>query len=550
MAGAPRRSFQVAAARRSARRPVVVAMRTCTRPIRRRGAADLAAPGTGARRRTYGLHLWQRRAAPTAPVAPVPGRGQRTVRCSGSISPAARQRHRELATAILGEQPSEPTGRNCHGVPVATRSTSRRSWPPVSPATRSPRASAMWCSHAARPRSRRHPLVQRRPPCRTGRPARPPSDDRARPGEPPGGDRRALPKGFLVDDPEGFRFRHDLVREVFLDELLPGERTALFARAAAALERHQPPRLGGIARLHSAGAQLGGAAGIDAAAPPLRRSARWRRRAKHAARPRIGHRVDRRRSWRRVRISSCSVAPHAPRICRVSSTSAVELGRIAAARRRTKIRSSKARRCSSSPSTRGTPATRPRRCHRPCFAGAPSRAAKCRARPDGDPPRQPAPPAGRERGGRGLLPRAADTAVRSVIRASRPTLGRLSARPRGLRGRAALAKIYAALALATERTQARSPPGSRQPFQHLVFMGRFRRGGPTRHRWRQHCRTLRVLALHGILLQGNGLEALEPLGRWTRPDDRRGHRSSEWRRQRAPMGVGARRLGADRDPSG
>ncbi len=61
---------------------------------------------------------------------------------------------------------------------------------------------------------------------------------------------------FLVEEPAGFRFRHELVKEVFLDELLPGERTELFARAARVLEDHRPERLGEIARLHLNAAQL------------------------------------------------------------------------------------------------------------------------------------------------------------------------------------------------------------------------------------------------------------------------------------------------------
>lgn len=61
---------------------------------------------------------------------------------------------------------------------------------------------------------------------------------------------------LLIETSSGFRFRHDLVREVFLDELLPGERTALYERAASALERYQPERLGEIARLRAAGGQL------------------------------------------------------------------------------------------------------------------------------------------------------------------------------------------------------------------------------------------------------------------------------------------------------
>lgn len=61
---------------------------------------------------------------------------------------------------------------------------------------------------------------------------------------------------FLVESAGGLTFRHELVREVFLDELLPGERTGMYARAAEALQRHRPDRLGEIARLHHAASQL------------------------------------------------------------------------------------------------------------------------------------------------------------------------------------------------------------------------------------------------------------------------------------------------------
>jgi DNA-binding CsgD family transcriptional regulator len=61
---------------------------------------------------------------------------------------------------------------------------------------------------------------------------------------------------FLIEHRQGFGFRHELVREVFLDELLPGERSALFARAARALEDHRPDRLGEIARHHVNASQL------------------------------------------------------------------------------------------------------------------------------------------------------------------------------------------------------------------------------------------------------------------------------------------------------
>lgn len=68
---------------------------------------------------------------------------------------------------------------------------------------------------------------------------------------------------FLVEAPEGFCFRHDLVREVFLGELLPGERIALFARAADALERREPQRVGEIARLRLLAVQLDDALGAS-----------------------------------------------------------------------------------------------------------------------------------------------------------------------------------------------------------------------------------------------------------------------------------------------
>lgn len=61
---------------------------------------------------------------------------------------------------------------------------------------------------------------------------------------------------FLVDAGRGLVFRHELVREVFVDELLPGERTGLYQRAAATLARLRPHQLGEIARLHHAAAEL------------------------------------------------------------------------------------------------------------------------------------------------------------------------------------------------------------------------------------------------------------------------------------------------------
>jgi predicted ATPase len=57
---------------------------------------------------------------------------------------------------------------------------------------------------------------------------------------------------LLVADRDEVRFRHELAREVFYDELIPGERAHLHARIADSLESRRPDRLGEIARHWSA----------------------------------------------------------------------------------------------------------------------------------------------------------------------------------------------------------------------------------------------------------------------------------------------------------
>jgi DNA-binding NarL/FixJ family response regulator/tetratricopeptide (TPR) repeat protein len=52
---------------------------------------------------------------------------------------------------------------------------------------------------------------------------------------------------FLVADGQGFRFRHDVTREVFADELLPGERAELHERIAQIMQDRASERLGEIA---------------------------------------------------------------------------------------------------------------------------------------------------------------------------------------------------------------------------------------------------------------------------------------------------------------
>jgi tetratricopeptide (TPR) repeat protein len=57
---------------------------------------------------------------------------------------------------------------------------------------------------------------------------------------------------LLAGDGEEVRFRHELAREVFDDELLPGERARIHAELAVSLERRRPDRAGAIARHWSA----------------------------------------------------------------------------------------------------------------------------------------------------------------------------------------------------------------------------------------------------------------------------------------------------------
>jgi DNA-binding CsgD family transcriptional regulator/tetratricopeptide (TPR) repeat protein len=55
-------------------------------------------------------------------------------------------------------------------------------------------------------------------------------------------------RALLVVEGEEVRFRHELAREVFDHELLPGSRARIHAALAASLERRRPDRLGAIAR--------------------------------------------------------------------------------------------------------------------------------------------------------------------------------------------------------------------------------------------------------------------------------------------------------------
>ena len=484
---------------------------------------------------------------------------ERTVRCERiDLAPLPDSVISELATAILGEQPSEPTGRD-----LSRRSGGNPFYVEE--------ILAAGLAGDRLPEGVRHVVLARSQALGTdaircvqaASTLAAPVDRlvlRATTELDPASHQAAIDElcreRFLVEDPEGFRFRHDLVREVFLDELLPGERTALFARAAAALERHQPRRLGEIARLHTAGAQLGEAlrASMSAASAAEAIGAMAEASESYGRALDIWHRVD-----RPAELASCSHLELLRRAARAADLSrdfdsAVELGRLAAAAA-----------ADGDPIVEG--ATLFELAQYTWNASAPGLDEVIDRALQVLPPEPPSVERARMEIRRAnrlrlrgeneeaavLLRRAADTARalgdRGVEADARSTLGY----DRAVFGdEAALAEIYEALALADRRRRGRGRhQDHRQPLQHPRLHGPLRRGGPTGHRRREHRRTLRVDGVARDPAAGQrigGAGAVGSVGRGS--DDRRRHRSPVWRRQRAPMGIGARRLGADRDPSG
>ena len=115
-----------------------------------------------------------------------------------------------------------------------------------------------------------------------------------------------------------------------------------------------------------------------------------------------------------------------------------------------------------------------------------------------------------------LLRRAADTARAlgdpGVEADARSTLGY----DRAVFGdEAALAEIYAALALAADADAGEVATKIIVNLSNtLVFMGRYEEAAQLCIDGVSTAERYGLMALHGILLQGNGLEALEPLGRW------------------------------------
>ena len=205
---------------------------------------------------------------------------------------------------------------------------------------------------------------------------------------------------FLVEDRSGFGFRHDLVREVFLDELLPGERVELFALRRPA----------GLVGTSSAVAARGRSPACVSPPPnsTWRCGRRWRRRWRPSRSEPLPRRVSATTVhsdiWPRVdepeTLAACSHFESLRRSARAADLSrdfdqAMELGRLAAAEA-----------ADGDPVVEGAvldeagehghvelQCARARRRDRSGAGSAPDRSAVGRAGADGDPPSQPAPPA-------------------------------------------------------------------------------------------------------------------------------------------------------------
>ena len=447
---------------------------------------------------------------------------ERTVRCERiDLAPLPDSVISELATAILGEQPSEPTGRDLSrrsgGNPfyveeILAAGLAGDRLPEgvrhvVLARSQALGADAIRCVQAASTLAAPVDRLVLRATTELD-----PASHQAAIDE-------LCRERFLVEDPEGFRFRHDLVREVFLDELLPGERTALFARAAAALERHQPRRLGEIARLHTAGAQLGEAlrASMSAASAAEAIGAMAEASESYGRALDIWHRVD-----RPAELASCSHLELLRRAARAADLSrdfdsAVELGRLAADAA-----------ADGDPIVEG--ATLFELAQYTWNASAPGLDEVIDRALQVLPPEPPSVERARMEIRRAnrlrlrgeneeaavLLQRAADTARAlgdpGVEADARSTLGY----DRAVFGdEAALAEIYAALALATDADAGEVATKIIVNLSNtLVFMGRFEEAAQLGIDGVSTAERYGLMALHGILLQGNGLEALEPLGRW------------------------------------
>jgi DNA-binding CsgD family transcriptional regulator/tetratricopeptide (TPR) repeat protein len=447
---------------------------------------------------------------------------ERTVRCERiDLAPLPDSVISELATAILGEQPSEPAGRDLSrrsgGNPfyveeILAAGIAGDRLPEgvrhvVLARSQALGTDAVRCVQAASTLATPvDPLVLR-------------ATTELEPANHQAAIDELCRERFLVEDPEGFRFRHDLVREVFLDELLPGERTALFARAAAALERHQPRRLGEIARLHTAGAQLGEAlrASMSAASAAEAIGAMAEASESYGRALDIWHRVD-----RPAELASCSHLELLRRAARAADLSrdfdsAVELGRIAAAAA-----------ANGDPIVEG--ATLFELAQYTWNASAPGLDEVIDRALQVLPPDPPSVERARMEIRRAnrlrlrdeneeaavLLRRAAGTARalgdRGVEADARSTLGY----DRAVFGdEAALAEVYEALALATDADAGEVATKIIVNLTNaLVFMGRYEEAAQLGIDGVSTAERYGLMALHGILLQGNGLEALEPLGRW------------------------------------
>ncbi len=190
------------------RRPRPTAPTSCTAAIR----CARCWPSSSARR-AHGGSSWPASTARSSP--------------SSSRTSSARRRRRTSSTA-------------CSSAARATRSSPRSSWPPASTGAAAcprPCATRSWSASSACPTPPRRPCG-----CSPPGAGSTTSSSRTPAGMEPRALREALRVAVeshiaVVDDEGWHTFRHALLREVIVDDLLPGERSALHLALAHAFER-------------------------------------------------------------------------------------------------------------------------------------------------------------------------------------------------------------------------------------------------------------------------------------------------------------------------
>jgi DNA-binding CsgD family transcriptional regulator/tetratricopeptide (TPR) repeat protein len=324
---------------------------------------------------------------------------------------------------------------------------------------------------------------------------------------------------FLVGTGHGLTFRHDLVREVFVDDLLPGERTNVYGRAASALRQHRPHLLGEIARLHHAAAELPDTLRASVAAGDAAAAIG----AMAEATDHFGLALD---VWRRVDDpAGIAGIPEVELLARAARSSnlardfdrAVELARLAA----------DTAAGAHDPITEGSVLNELAQylwnASTPGLDAVIERGLRVIPThpPNLERVRMEIRHAGRlrQRGDIGeadaLLRAAADTASQLGAPGVEADALALIEYDRALLGDArVLARIERALAMAIEADDPVAVKIAINLSNALLFLGRYRDAAALHDDGVRAARRHGLMPTHGLLLQGNVVEALEPLGRW------------------------------------